>query len=229
MPTCLPTSVRRWPGADVDVVTNAVGLDSRIGRKYLKGALGYRGPCFPRDNIAFGYLARLLGAKADVAEATDRLNRHQIDRLFQAVSARLSRGGRVGILGLSYKPDTGVIEESQGVMLAARLADQDYKVTVYDPLALAAATAVLGNKATPAQSAEACIQASDLVVIATPWAQFRSIAADAYARHGGRLIVIDCWRVLPRAELESVIDIVYLGYGDHQATAPALEAKTQSR
>jgi UDPglucose 6-dehydrogenase len=218
----------RLPGADVDVVTDAVGMDSRIGRKYLKGALGYGGPCFPRDNVAFSYLARLVGAKADVAEATDQLNRHQIERLFRAVSARLSRGGSVGILGLSYKPDTGVIEQSQGVMLAAHLADQGYKVTVHDPLALAAANAVLGDKVTPAQSAEACIQVSDLLVIATPWAQFRSIAADVFARRGGRLIVIDCWRVLPKAELESVVDIVYLGYGDHHAAAPALAAKLQS-
>jgi UDPglucose 6-dehydrogenase len=218
----------RLPGADVDIVTNAVGMDSRIGRKYLKGALGYGGPCFPRDNVAFGHLARLVGAKADVVEATDRLNRHQIERLLRAVSTRLPRGGRVGILGLSYKPDTGVIEESQGVMLAARLADQDYKVMVYDPLALSAATAVLGHKATPTQSAEACIQASDLVVIATPWAQFRSIGAAVFARRSGRLVVIDCWRILPRAELESVIEIVYLGYGDHHATAPALTAKLHS-
>ncbi len=71
----------RLPGADVDVVTNAVGLDSRIGRKYLKGALGYGGPCFPRDNVAFCHFARTVGAKADVAEATDRINRYQIDRL----------------------------------------------------------------------------------------------------------------------------------------------------
>ena len=109
----------RLPGADVDVVTNAVGMDSRIGRKYLKGALGYGGPCFPRDNVAFGSLARSVGARADVAEATDRINRYQIDRLVSAVASRLNRGARVGILGLSYKPETGVIEESQGVMLAA--------------------------------------------------------------------------------------------------------------
>ena len=204
-------------------------MDSRIGRKYLKGALGYGGPCFPRDNVAFGHLARLVGAKADVAEATDRLNRHQIERLVRAgLLARLSGGGRVGILGLSYKPDTAVIEESQGVMLASRLADQGYKVTIYDPLALAAATAVLGQKATPERSAEAVQQASELVVIATPWAQFRSIAAPVFARHGARLVVIDCWRVLPRAELDSIIDIVYLGYGDHHATAPTLAPKLQS-
>ena len=71
----------RLPGADVDVVTKALGADTRIGAKYLKGAMGYGGPCFPRDNVAFAALARKLGARADVAEATDRINNYQVDRL----------------------------------------------------------------------------------------------------------------------------------------------------
>ncbi len=73
----------RLPGADVDVVTGALGLDSRIGSKYLKGALGYGGPCFPRDNAAFSALARRVGARADLAEATDQINTYQVDRLAQ--------------------------------------------------------------------------------------------------------------------------------------------------
>ncbi|MEM3485867.1 MAG: nucleotide sugar dehydrogenase, partial [Candidatus Methanomethyliaceae archaeon] len=111
----------RLPGADVDVVTSALGLDSRIGRKYLKGAIGYGGPCFPRDNLAFIHLARQLGVQAVLAEATDRLNRAQIVRLAEIVLSRLPKGGRVGIMGLSYKPNTDVIEESQGVQLARHL------------------------------------------------------------------------------------------------------------
>jgi UDPglucose 6-dehydrogenase len=57
----------RIPGGDVDVVSDALGLDARIGRKYLTGALGYGGPCFPRDNVALGYLARVLGTRAELA------------------------------------------------------------------------------------------------------------------------------------------------------------------
>ena len=65
----------RLAGADVDVVTRAVGSDSRIGARYLKGAIGYGGPCFPRDNVAFSALARSLGAQAQLAETTDAINR----------------------------------------------------------------------------------------------------------------------------------------------------------
>ncbi len=102
------------PGADVDMVTAAIGCDSRIGRKYLKGALGYGGPCFPRDNIAFSALARSNGAPALLAEATDQVNRRQVDRLVSVVASRLTSDGTAAILGLSYKPNTEVIEESQG-------------------------------------------------------------------------------------------------------------------
>jgi UDPglucose 6-dehydrogenase len=203
----------RLPGADVNVVTNAVGLDSRIGRKYLKGALGYGGPCFPRDNVAFGHLARALGAKADLAEATDRINRYQVERLVSLVTRRLSPGRKVGILGLSYKPDTGVIEDSQGVALAVRLADHGYEVAIYDPQALAAATAVLGAKAIASDSAESCVRAVDLLLITTAWPEFRDLPISAFVREGERMVVIDCWRMLPQAELSRVVDIVYIGHG----------------
>jgi len=135
--------MRPLPGADVDAVADAVGSDSRIGRKYLRGAVGYGGPCFPRDNIAFAVLAERIGARADLARATDAINRYQIDRLAAAVTSRVSRGARVAVLGMSYKPDTVVIEESQGVMLAQRLHGDGYRVTIHDPLSGTAAAQVL--------------------------------------------------------------------------------------
>ena len=201
----------RLDGADVDVVTTALGMDTRIGKKYLKGALGYGGPCFPRDNVAFGVLARSLGARADIAEATDRLNRHQIERLAGLVLRLLDSRSRVGVMGLSYKPATGVIEESQGVALAARLSEEGKEVYVHDPLALPEAMAVLQDKVVPIKSAEECVKAVDVLVITTPWPQFKDIPHAAFARSGVRLQVLDCWRILPREELAGVADIHYLG------------------
>ena len=82
--------------------------------------MGYGGPCFPRDNVAFAALARKLGARADVAEATDRINNYQVDRLTDLVSKFAKAGTRIALLGLSYKPQTPVVEESHSVKLAAR-------------------------------------------------------------------------------------------------------------
>jgi UDPglucose 6-dehydrogenase len=202
----------RLPDADVDVVTQAVGTDSRIGVKYLKGATGYGGPCFPRDNVAFARLARELGARAELAEATDTVNRYQVERVLGAIDARLTDSGVIGVLGLSYKPDTAVIEESQGVALVERLLDLGRRVIVYDPEAIPLAQQTIRRPFEAATSAADCVQRSSLVVVMTPWPEFSSIPIEAYQRSTNRLTVIDCWRSTPRTVL-SVADVVFLGQG----------------
>lgn len=213
----------RLPGADVDVVTTAVGSDSRIGLKYLRGALGYGGPCFPRDTVAFSALARDLGLSADLAEATARVNARQIDRLIGAVEARLPEHGTVGVLGLSYKPDTGVIEESPGLALASRLVAAGHTVAVFDPAAMDAASTALAG-ATFAQDAATCVQASDVIVVATPWPQFADLEPSLFANRKSRPSIIDCWRLLPRDTFEGVADLVYLGRGTATLTRPTVAA-----
>lgn len=202
----------RLPEADVDVVTQAVGSDTRIGNKYLRGAIGFGGPCFPRDNVAFSALARSLGARAELAEATDIVNRYQVERVLGAVSARLQLPGPVGILGLSYKPDTAVIEQSQGVTLAARLLEEGYPVIGYDPKALPNARAALSSAFMAAESAADCVRRSALVVVMTPWPEFRSVPSAAFERTP-QLTVIDCWRLFAREEVGSVANLIYLGQG----------------
>src|SRR5439155_12654118 len=125
----------RLPGADVDVVADALGRDTRIGRKYLTGAIAYGGPCFPRDNVALGALARSLGAPATLAEATDQANRDETQRLADLVESHAKNGGSIAILGLSYKPNTNVVEESPGLHLAYELVARGHAVSAYDPAA----------------------------------------------------------------------------------------------
>jgi UDPglucose 6-dehydrogenase len=198
------------PGADVDVVTAALGKDSRIGPKYLKGALGYGGPCFPRDNVAFSSMASGLGVAADIATATDTINQRQVDRVVQLVSRFSKPGTAVAVLGLAYKPQTPVVEESQGIMIARKLALAGHEVIVNDPIALETASVVLGDGAIAIGSAEAAIGAADIVVIATPSAEFARLPASSFAAHGKRRIVLDCWRILS-AEVADAADVVYLG------------------
>ena len=200
------------PGADVDVVTTALGKDRRIGGKYLRGALGYGGPCFPRDNVALAALARSVGLRAEVAEATDSVNRRQAGRVVDMVN-RLA-GGRptvVAVLGMAYKPDTAVVEQSQGILIAAGLSAAGHAVLIADPLALDAASAVLGGGVTPFDTAVAAITAATIVVIANPSAEYRLLPASAFAI-GPRRIVVDCWRVLP-PDFADITDIVHLGRG----------------
>jgi UDPglucose 6-dehydrogenase len=198
------------PGADAQVVTSALARDSRIGGKYLSPALGFGGPCFPRDNVALASLARRFGAQADIPEATDNINRRQLGRMIDLVRGIMPRG-TVGILGLSYKPNTAVVEESQGVAIASLLADAGYQVLVSDPEALGAAAAVLGNKVEAVAAAEECAARADLLIIATPWPCFRNLPLQALRRPGRRLPVIDCWRLLPPSEFSETVEFIYLG------------------
>jgi UDPglucose 6-dehydrogenase len=196
----------RLPGADVDVVTDALGLDTRIGKKYLRGAIAYGGPCFPRDNKAFATLTRNLGAEPLLAEATDAVNVAQTDRLARIVQSQLPDGGAVGILGLSYKPDTNVIEESAGVALGRILIQAGYNVHIYDPVATDAALAALGDGVHGAASAKDVLDQSDVVVITTPWAEF----ADLPSADEGP-VVIDCWGIIPAERMQQPTTVIRLG------------------
>jgi UDPglucose 6-dehydrogenase len=216
----------RMPGADVNVVTQAVGSDSRIGTKYLRGALGYGGPCFPRDNVAFAALARSLDTTADLAEATDRVNSRQVDKLFAFVESRLRGGGTVGLLGLSYKPETSVIEASQPVALARRLSEAGYSVVTYDPKA----TAPEGARFRCATTAEECARQAELLLVTTPWKEFRELSPAFLVRESGRVVVVDCWRILPREAFDSVADVVYPGVGPEEpAKEPVYSSATHRR
>jgi len=201
----------RLPGADADVVTTAIGCDSRIGQKYLKGALGYGGPCFPRDNVAFSALARATGAPALLAEATDQLNRRQVPRLTEIILARLPKSGTVGILGLSYKPHTEVIEESQGVDLAKHLLQAGVRVTLFDPAAMENTKKQVPNASYAASAAE-CAGLADVLAITTAWPEFKNLKPGDL-KHGGRPTVIDCWRVLSADAFSNVSEYLRLGYG----------------
>lgn len=210
----------RLPGGDVDIVTGALGLDSRIGPKYLKGAVGYGGPCFPRDNLALIALANQLGVSAAIAEATDKFNRSQVDWLADRLQEYLPPDGKVGILGLTYKPHTDVVEEAFGLMLAAKLAEQGYTVIAYDPAGLGNAQRVLGSRVRFADAAEQCIAEADVVVVATPWPLFRELPSEAWARHSPPRVVIDCWRVLSHLAGHAGVAHVPLGvFGRLAATA----------
>ncbi len=200
----------KLPGADVDVVTSALGLDTRIGGKYLRGAVGYGGPCFPRDNVAFSALARDVGAPATLAEATDSLNRAQVGRLERLVRSHLPAGGTVGILGLSYKPATSVVEESQSLELARRLAEGKARVVVHDPQAMASARTILGDGVVYAASMEECARAADVLVVATPWDGFKALDPSSLRPEA---TVIDCWRLLESARFASRAKYLVLGQG----------------
>ena len=211
------------PGANVDVVTGAIGLDSRIGGKYLKGAISYGGPCFPRDNVALLSLAERLGAPAGLPRATHQFNQAQISGLADLVARQLSAGDAAGILGLTYKPHTDVTEQAAGLLLVQELASRGLHVIAFDPQGNRDAVATLDGRVHLAASAEQCIADSAVVVLATPWPEFLAIPAECWSRvpsPRGARVVIDCWRAL--GHLASTDGVRYLALGTGPAEAESV-------
>ncbi len=202
------------PQSDVEEVTQAIGLDSRIGKKYLKAAVPFGGPCFPRDNTAFTALAERLGACADIAEATQSVNHAQMHRLFNSVK-KYAQGKRVAVLGLSYKPGTYVVENSAGVEISNLLASGGFAVTVYDPMALTEAKKLLANSVQIASSLEECSRFAETLLIMTPWPDFACRITPAFIKQLEFCsTIIDCWRLFSKETFAEVCHVVHLGKPD---------------
>jgi UDPglucose 6-dehydrogenase len=211
----------RMPGGDVDVVSNAIGLDTRIGRKYLTGALGYGGPCFPRDNVALGFLASALGAPADLPATVDHLNRGIAERVVTRLVATVHPGATIAALGLSYKPRSHVVEESQAIQIVRALVDRKYRVLAFDPLAGHQANQELGGRALVLDSIEACLQDAEVVLIGTPDPAFSRLTAADFTRNRKKPVrVVDFWRHLAPV-LDGAPGIDYIAYGRGRATPPS--------
>jgi len=207
----LATICEAIPGADIDAITTALGADRRIAPHYLKGGLSYGGPCFPRDNRAFVAFAREHQQDAVLAKATDAVNQTQVAHIVTKILGYLgSRTDRsVAVLGLAYKANTPVIEESAGVRIVEALLKEDVAIVAYDPIALDSARERFGDKIRYASSMRECFARSSLCVITTTADQFRTISA-ADIVHNPTTIV-DCWRILRPALLDDRVQYVALG------------------
>ncbi len=219
------------PGGDVDAVTQALGLDSRIGRKYLTGAVGYGGPCFPRDNLALACLARRIGAASDLAESVDAANRRSVQRLADLVAAHRAESAVIGVLGLAYKPDTDVVEQAQGLMLLRELRGRGLPVIGFDPAANHNARAALGPDVELAATLEEAVSRADVLVLVTPWPQFKQLESMTRSRRVPPRVIIDCWRYLDAARLAAADPsgtYVALGRGPAEEMPPAAATNTSA-
>lgn len=214
----------RMPGGDVDVVTDALGADARIGRKYLTGGLGFGGPCFPRDNGALTAFAKSLGFDAALPETTDTVNRAQPASLATRISTLAAGGKTVAVLGLSYKPFSHVVEESPGVALALALAEKGIRVIGYDPLATETARAVFRDKAVVMADLRSTLSQADIVVIANPDPAFAELSASDFPDREPKVTIFDCWRLLgDRRDEFAAFDYIALGQGNDAAAARLIE------
>jgi UDPglucose 6-dehydrogenase len=203
-------------GADADVVTAALGHDARIGSRYLRGATGYGGPCFPRDTKAFARMAQRVGVEANLATATHDVNARQLDRIKTILDRHTGPRDRLAVLGLAYKPGTPVIEQAQGLMLAAALRNAGNSVVVHDPMALDAARSMLGPACEYAASVADAVAAADAVVVMTPSAEYGEFFA-TWPGTGPTRLIVDCWRLVDPALGSARLRIIQLGVSEDGA------------
>ena len=191
------------PGVDVDVVTSAVGADRRVGRQYLKGGLGFGGPCFPRDNLAFQRCAEDADTQVHLSPRVVSVNTEVVNRLFTMISEHAPSGSTVALLGLSYKPGTHIVEESQSVMLAAELLDAGYVVRMHDPKALPSTAQMLQGRGTYCCDPYDAASGAAVVVMLTNWPEYNRLAMDKLEeRAGPSPRLVDCWRIYKNAPFQ---------------------------
>ena len=197
------------PGADVDAISRALGADKRISPHYIKGGLAFGGPCFPRDNKAFVTFARSFGDEAMLAQATDKVNNRQIQQLKDLVIKYLPEDRKISILGLAYKLNTPVIEESAAVKLIEELLCLDVKITVYDPLAMDNARVAFGEGINYTSSLVECLSSSACWVFTLPYDEFMAIDDSNIVVNP--TTIVDCWRMIDSAKLSNKVKYIALG------------------
>jgi UDPglucose 6-dehydrogenase len=185
----------KLPGGHVDVVSQALGMDSRIGRKYLTGGLGFGGPCFPRDNLALDFLGKSLGVDTGLLRENDRYNRNLARRFAEKLRPLIPPGSTVGVLGLAYKAHSHVIEESPGVAICQALADLGCRVLAHDTLAVPSARGVLQYRVVLTSRLEEVFEQADTFIVTTHDPAYADLPITKLLQSKGRLTLIDPWRI----------------------------------
>ena len=164
-------------GGDVQAIARGIGLDGRIGKKFLHAGPGFGGSCFPKDTRSAAHFARQAGEQLEIVEAVIRVNEQQrvrmVRKIQDAVGGELA-GKTVGILGLSFKPETDDVRDAPALDIIRGLQAGGASVRAFDPVAMRAAAALLPDVSFCKDAYEACEDA-DAAVIVTEWNPFRML------------------------------------------------------
>ncbi|UCD70773.1 MAG: UDP-glucose/GDP-mannose dehydrogenase family protein [Syntrophobacterales bacterium] len=200
-------------GADVHVVARAMGLDGRIGRKFLHPGPGYGGSCFPKDTLALLNIGRQRGCDLKLVDSVIRANEEQRLRMVEKIRGVVGEvGGKtIGILGLSFKPNTSDVRESPSIIIIQRLQAEGARIKAYDPAAMDAAKAILRDIhycADPYEVAEGC----DALALVTEWNQFRRLDLNRLKRLMKTAIFLDLRNVYDPVKMREA-GFTYCGVG----------------
>ena len=190
-------------GANVQEVAQGMGMDARIGRRFLDASLGFGGSCFPKDLSAFIRITETLGYPFGLLKEVQKINAEQMDRFVKKVSDTLwvLKGKTIGVLGLAFKQNTDDVRMSPAIELCQRLQQEGARLRVHDPQAMEKAKALL-PEATYVANMDEVAEGCEALIIATEWPQFKKLDLDRARKSLMHPIIFDGRNLFNPEEME---------------------------
>jgi UDPglucose 6-dehydrogenase len=193
-------------GANVQEVAAGIGMDQRIGRRFLDAGIGFGGSCFPKDLSAFIQIAKQLGYDFGLLQEVQRINRHQMDRFLKRIADTLwvVKDKRIGVLGLAFKQNTDDVRLSPALEVCNRLLADGARLRVHDPKAMEKAKALLppGPAIEYVDDMNAVADGCDALVVATEWEEFKQLDLERARTGMTHPILFDGRNLFDPAEME---------------------------
>ncbi|HEY6169965.1 MAG TPA: UDP-glucose/GDP-mannose dehydrogenase family protein [Verrucomicrobiae bacterium] len=190
-------------GANVEEVANGIGLDARIGRRFLNAGLGFGGSCFPKDLSAFIKISEESGYDFRLLKEVQRINAEQMERFLKKITDTLwvLKDKKIGVLGLAFKQNTDDVRMSPAIELCQRLQKAGASLRVHDPKAMEKAREVLTN-VTYVEDMNDVAEGCDALVVATEWPEFKKLDLERARKQLSHPILFDGRNLFDPAEME---------------------------
>jgi UDPglucose 6-dehydrogenase len=200
-------------GANVQEVANGIGLDARIGRRFLDAGLGFGGSCFPKDLSAFIKISEQLGYDFRLLHEVQKINAEQMDRFIKKIEETLwvLKDKTIGVLGLAFKQNTDDVRLSPAIELCERLQREGARLRVHDPAAMEKAKAILRD-VTYVDTMDDVAEGCDALVIATEWPQFKKLDLERARKSLSHPILFDGRNLFDAQEMEK-LGFIYKSVG----------------
>lgn len=202
-------------GMNIDLIAKGIGLDERIAPKFLEAGPGWGGSCFPKDVKALIAFSDEVKCKTTLLKAVVEANNRQADHVISIVEEELNKleGKTVGVLGLSFKPETDDIRESPALKIIDNLLSRKARVKVYDPRAMENTRGVYGGRIGYARNAMECVTGVDCCVLVTHWKEFLNLSPETYAMRMKMPVLIDTRRLYDAEKYRKTLRYRAIGIG----------------
>ena len=201
-------------GADISEVAQGMGLDNRIGNRFLNAGPGYGGSCFPKDTMAMAYMARQNNVEMTLINAAIAGNVKRKQRMAERIWNEVKdlKNSKIAVLGLAFKNGTDDCRESPALEIVGNLLEKNTDIMAYDPKAMGTACRLLGDKIGYADDMYSCLKGADVLAVLTEWNEFKTLDLNLAADLMRHKNIVDC-RNLLNAEQALALGFKYQGIG----------------